>query len=189
MNNKKSIWKFAFFSVFEYNLICNLHINVLSMKKYIKIMLFLLAMFWVYSFSYAQQWKWTDWWSTPFQVLESVVDEANAWSDKIQRTALDNVSDLEWTFARQYKISNTLDYIRMHISPYIQRAVYIWFVASTAWLIICGFLMVTWWISKSSWFEKVKWRVINALLWVFMLSGFYIVIKFMMSIINYFFSS
>ena len=157
------------------------------MKKFAKIIVFFLVAFWLFSFSYAQEWRWTTRWSTPFQVFESVVGEANSDQDRIQRTALDNVSDLEWSYARQYKISNTLDYFRAHIGPYIQWAVYIWLVASTAWLIICGFLMVTWWVTKSSGFEKIKWRVINALLWIFFLSWFYIIIKFMMSIINYFF--
>lgn len=156
------------------------------MKNFIKIIVFCLAILWMYSISYAQQWSRTDNWSSPLQVFENVVGNANNDPDKIQHTALDWVSDLEWNNPRAYKISNTLDYFRIHIGPYIQRAVYIWLIASTLWLIICWFLMVTWGISKSGWFEKVKWRIVNALLWVFMLSGFYLVIKLMMSIINYF---
>lgn len=154
------------------------------MKIFAKIFLFFLAILWMFSFSYAQSWKWTNWWSTPFQVFESVVGKANEWSDKIQKTALDGVTDLQWNYARQYKISNTLDFLRKNIGPYIQWAIYVWFIASTAWLIICWFLLVTWWLSKTD--IKIKWRLTNALLWVFMLSGFYIVIKFMISIINTF---
>ena len=156
------------------------------MRKCIKIVLLLWSICWICCFTYAQQWRRADWWSSPTQILENVVGEVNSNNDKIQKTAWDQITDLQWSYPRQYKISNTLDYIRRNIGPYIQRAVYIWFIASTAWLVICWFLLVTWWITKSSWFEKVKWRLVNALLWVFVLSGFYIIIKFMMSVINYF---
>lgn len=157
------------------------------MRNFAKIILLSLCSILLYSFSYAQQWRWSNWWSTPLQVFETVVGEANSDHDKIQQTAINGVTDLEWSYARQYKISNTIDYLRRHIGPYIQRIVYIWLIASTAGLILCWFLMVTWWIWKSSGFEKVKWRIVSALLWIFMLSWFYIVIKFMMWIINTFF--
>mgnify|MGYP007069862401 FL=1 len=158
------------------------------MKKFTKILLSLLVFTTVFSFSYAQEWKWTNRWSTPMQVFETFVDKTNdEWRYNVQDTALDWVTDLQWIYPRQYKISNTLDYIRQEIDPYLQRAAYIGLVASTAWLIICWFLLVTWWISKSSWFEKVKWKIFNALIWVFLLSGFYLVVKLFISIINMFF--
>ena len=154
------------------------------MKIFSKIMVCLAIMFTMISFSYAW-WGWTDRGSTPLQVFENIVDEANE-NDRysIQETSFDGISDLQWTYARQYKISNTLDYIRQEIDPYLQRAAYVGLVVSTAWLIICGFLMVTWWISKSSGFEKVKSKIINALLWVFLLSGFYLVIELFVWVIN-----
>lgn len=158
------------------------------MKKFTKILLSLLVFTTIFSFSYAQEWRWTNRWSTPIQVFETFVDKTNdEWRYNVQDTALDWVTDLQWTYPRQYKISNTLDYIRQEIDPYLQRAAYIGLVASTVWLIICWFLLVTWWISKSSWFEKVKWKIFNALIWVFLLSGFYLVIKLFISIINMFF--
>ncbi len=158
------------------------------MKKFTKILLSLLVFTTVFSFSYAQEWKWTNRWSTPMQVFETFVDKTNdEWRYNVQDTALDWVTDLQWIYPRQYKISNTLDYIRQEIDPYLQRAAYIGLVASTTWLIICWFLLVTWWISKSSWFEKVKWKIFNALIWVFLLSGFYLVVKLFISIINMFF--
>lgn len=158
------------------------------MKKFTKILLSLLVFTTIFSFSYAQEWRWTNRWSTPIQVFETFVDKTNdEWRYNVQDTALDWVTDLQWTYPRQYKISNTLDYIRQEIDPYLQRAAYIGLVASTVWLIICWFLLVTWWISKSSWFEKVKWKIFNALIWVFLLSWFYLVIKLFISIINMFF--
>lgn len=157
------------------------------MRNFAKIILLSLCSILLYSFSYAQQWRWSNWWSTPLQVFENVVGAANSGHDKIQQTAINGVTDLQWSYARQYKISNTIDYLRRHIGPYIQWAVYVWLILSTTGLILCWFLMVTWWIWKSSGFEKVKWRVVSALLGIFMLSWFYIVIKFMMWIINTFF--
>lgn len=138
----------------------------------------------LFSFSFAQEWRWWNRWASPIQVFDNVVGRANEWRYNIQETAMDWITDLQWSYDSNYKISNTLDYVRKHISPYIQRAVYIWFVVSTAWLIICGFLLVTWGIWKSSGFDKVKWKIINALLGVFVLSWFYLLIKLMVGLIN-----
>ena len=160
-----------------------LYYYVFHMKKFIKIIILFAIVFTSFSYSCAQQWRWWSRWSSPFQVFNSVVGEANAW-EGIQETALDWITDLQGSYPRQYKITNTLDYIRQHISPYIQWAVYVWFIASTAWLIICWFLLVTWWIWKSSGFEKVKWKIVNALLGVFILSWFYLFIKLIVWIIN-----
>ena len=157
------------------------------MNKFVKIMIFFVACIAMLSFSFAQDWRWWNYWATPFQVFENVVQEANGWRYDIQETFLDDVSDLEWSYSSNYKITNTLDSLRKNVSPLIQWAVYVWFVISTAWLIICWFLLVTWWISKSSWFEKVKWRIINALLSVFVLSWFYLIIKLAVWVINTFF--
>lgn len=157
------------------------------MKNFVKILALFLACTTMISISFAQEWRWWNRWSTPFQVFDNVAHDANEWRYDIQDTALDWITDLQWSFDGNYKITNTLDYIRKHISPYIQRAVYVWFVASTAWLIICGFLLVTWWIWKSWWFEKVKWKIVNALLGVFVLSWFYLIIQLMVWLINTFF--
>jgi len=157
------------------------------MKNFVKILICLISCTATFALCSAQEWRWWNRWSSPIQVFENVVSKSNEWKNSIQETALDWITDLQWAYGRQYKISNTLDYIRKNISPYIQWAVYVWFVVSTAWLIICGFLLVTWWIWKSSWFDKVKWKIINALLGVFVLSWFYLIIKLIVWIINTFF--
>lgn len=154
------------------------------MKNFVKIIVFFMTCASLFSFSFAQEWRWWNRWSSPIQVFDNVVGRSNEWHYGIQETALDWITDLQWSFGSNYKISNTLDYIRQNISPYIQRAVYIWFVVSTAWLIICGFLLVTWWISKSSGFDKVKWKIVNALLGVFVLSWFYLIVRIMVGLIN-----
>lgn len=184
MKNRKSSEKFAKFLLFEYNI--SVFILLFgSMKKFVKILMFLVACTAMYSFSFAQEWRWWKRWASPIQVFDNVVGKANQWHNKIQETALDTAWDINYNWP--YKITNTLEYLRQNIAPYIQWAVYIWFVASTAWLIICWFLLVTWWISKSGWFDKVKWKIVNALLAVFVLSGFYLLIKLMVWLINTFF--
>ena len=158
------------------------------MRNFTKIILSLSALLALFSVSFAQEWQRTHRWSTPIQIFETFVDKTNnEWRYSIQETALDGITDLQWIYPRQFKISNTLDYLRQEIDPYLQRAAYIGLVASTAGLIICGFLMVTWWIGKTSGFEKVKSKIFNALIGVFLLSGFYLVVKLFISIINMFF--
>lgn len=157
------------------------------MKNFVKILVYLLSCTAIFALCSAQEWRWWNRWSSPIQVFDNVVGKSNEWHYGIQETALDWMTDLEWNYGWQYKITNTLDYIRRHIAPYLQRAVYVWFVVSTAWLIICGFLLVTWWLWKSSWFDKVKWKIVNALLGVFILSWFYLLVKLIVWIINTFF--
>lgn len=153
------------------------------MRKILKIALLTSISLLFVNYSLAQSNSWAGYWSTPMQVLDTVVDKANA-TDDYQRTALDGITDLQWTYKRSRKISNTFDYLRMHIWPYIQWAVYIGLVLSTAGLIICWLLMVTWWISKTKWFESVKWKIVNALLWVFFLSWFYLLIDLIVWLTN-----
>jgi len=162
--------------------VCNLYFYIFGMKNFVKIMILLFSCFAAFSFSFAQQWRWSDRWSTPFQVFENVVAWANTW-DKIQETYLDTISD-DWNEAAGFKITNTLISLRQKIGPYIQWAVYIGLVTSVAWLIICGLIMVTGWVSKSGWFEKIKSKVINACLAVLLLSWFYIIIKLIVGVIN-----
>lgn len=116
--------------------------------------------------------------------LESVVHDANGGQYKIQDTALDSVTDLQWDFGRQYKISNTLTYLRKNIDPYMQWAVYVWLVLATIVLIYMWFLMVTWWIHKSWDFSKLKSRFWYVVIWVLLLSGFYVLVKVVVALLN-----
>lgn len=153
------------------------------MRKLLKIALLVSMSFLFINHSHAQSNSWAGYWSTPMQVLDTIVDNANT-TDDYQRSALDGVTDLQWSYKRSWKISNTLDYLRMNIWPYIQWAVYIGLVLSTTGLIVCWLLMVTWWISKTEWFKSVKWKIMNALLWVFFLSWFYLLIDLIVWLTN-----
>lgn len=122
-------------------------------------------------------------WDSPLDVLDNVVWKANA-KNKIQETALDDITDKEWSFQVQYKISNTLDYLRVNIAPYLQWAVYIWLVVAVILIVYNWFLMVTHTINKVWDFEKVKKRVWYIIIWVLLLTWFYSIIKLVVWLIN-----
>lgn len=154
------------------------------MLKIIKITIFSFVMLSFFSISFAQHWRRWSRGSDPLQIFENIVDEANEWQYAIQETALDWVSDLEWWYAREFKVSNTLDYIRKNLDPYMQWAVYVWLVLATVALIYSGFLLVTHWVHKQWDWTKVKTNIMYALLWVLLLSWFYFIIKVMVALIT-----
>lgn len=154
------------------------------MLKIIKITILSFVILSFFSISFAQHWRRWSRGSDPLQIFENIVDEANEWQYAIQETALDWVSDLEWWYAREFKVSNTLDYIRKNLDPYMQWAVYVWLVLATVALIYSGFLLVTHWVHKQWDWTKVKTNIMYALLWVLLLSWFYFIIKVMVALIT-----
>jgi hypothetical protein len=96
--------------------------------------------------------------SQPAEVLDSVVGQANQ-TTSYQETALNEVNSDSPTYDSNYKLSNTLDWLRMNIATYLQRAVYIGLTVAVILLIYNGFLMVTHTITKSGDFAKMKKNV------------------------------
>ena len=121
--------------------------------------------------------------TTPLEVLDKVANEANK-DYEIQETALDGATDQQWGYQKQYKIANTLDYLRNNIAPYLQRAVYIGLVVAVMLIIYNGLLMVTNALHKEGDMEKVKKRLINITIGVLLLTGFYAIIKIVVGLIN-----
>lgn len=121
--------------------------------------------------------------NSPTEVLDRVVWEANK-KVEIQETALDNIDDTQWWYQGQYKISNTLDYLRMNIAPYLQWMVYIWLVVAVILVVYNWFLMVTHTINKSWDFGKIKKNLWYITIWVLLLTGFYAIIKILVWLIN-----
>lgn len=152
------------------------------MKKRL-ISLFLLSFLSLPLLSFAQEWSWGKYGNDPITILDTVVQEANQ-DGKIQQTALDWATDQQWAYAKQYKIANTLDWLRNNINPYLQRAVYIWLSVAVILLIYNGFLMVTNSLHGEWDIAKVKKRFIYILIWVLLLTGFYFIIKLVVSLIN-----
>ncbi len=133
------------------------------------------------SISYAAS-RWTPE-SDPFQVLEAVKDKANE-QYKIQETALDQITDEVGSYQRQYKISNTLDYIRQNIYPYLQWIVYVWLAIAVILIIYNWFLMVTNGIHNQWDMTKVKKNLMNIVIWVILLTWFYFILRLMVAIIT-----
>lgn len=152
-------------------------------KKILWIFIVLSALLFFLSNSFAQNdWRWDYWWS-PMKILEKVYEESNEWIE-IQETMLNNANDQEWWYSRQYKIANTLDYIRLNIAPYLQRATYIWLIVAVILIIYNWFLMVTNSIHKQWDIAKVKKNLMNITIWVLLLTWFYALIKIVVWLIN-----
>lgn len=160
------------------------------MKKTFLRLIFLFALSGVIAFSllgtksFAQRESRWLYGTTPMEVLDTVAQNANPPWNKIQDTALDTASDTQWWYTKQYKIANTLDYIRKNIAPYLQRAVYIGLVVAVILLIYNGLLMVTNAIHKEGDIAKVKKNLINITIGVLLLTGFYAIIKIVVGLIN-----
>ena len=152
------------------------------MKK-VLLSIFLISFLSMPLLSFAQQWSWGTYGSDPISILDKVVQDANS-DSKIQQTALDGVTDQQWAYAKQYKIANTLDWLRNNINPYLQRMIYIWLSVAVILLIYNGLLMVTNSIHGEWDMSKIKKRFIYILIWVLLLTGFYFVIKIAVAIIN-----
>ncbi len=125
------------------------------------------------------------WWygNSPLEVLENVVGKANK-DIQFQETALNDISDKEWWFQSQYKIANTLDYLRINIAPYLQWMVYIWLVIAVILIVYNGFLMVTHTINKAGDFGKIKAKIGYIAVGILLLTGFYAIIKLVVGLIN-----
>lgn len=146
--------------------------------------LFLLTAWWLLSSKVSAQTdsRWL-YGGTPIEVLDNVAGQANK-DYSIQETALNNASDQQWWYQRQYKIANTLDYLRTNIAPYLQWMVYIGLVVAVMLIIYNGFLMVTNGIHKGGDMTKVKKNLLNITIGILLLTWFYAIIKIVVGLIN-----
>ena len=156
-------------------------LNLVYMKK---IILVLIASWYLLPLlSFAQSDSRGQYWTDPIQILDNVVKEANV-DVRIQQTALDQATDTQWAYASSYKLANTLDRFRNNINPYLQWAVYIWLSLAVILLIYNWFLMVTNAAHGEGEIAKVKKNIMNIVIGVIILTGFYFIIKLTVSIIN-----
>lgn len=151
-------------------------------KNIIKLLSLFICSFAIFSFVWAvYKWKWAD---NPMDTLSNMVSDANVGRYKIQETALDGISDENWVYPAQYKVSNTLTYIKNNIDPYLQWAVYIWLVAATIALIYMWFLLVTNSVTGAGDLSKLKSRIFYVIIWVLLLTWFYACFKIIVALIN-----
>lgn len=127
---------------------------------------------------------WGEYGTDPITILDTVVDKANE-DFKVSETKLDTVNPKEWWQPIQYKITNTLEYFRKNINPYLQWIIFIGMAAAVILLIWNGFLMVTN-ATHNKWdIKKVKENITNILIGVVIMLGFVALIRIVTAVINY----
>ncbi len=182
--NTRNRFNSGFWSVFKFGRRQKLVI-ILSVYNYFmkKIFLLIITFFCIFGISFAQHDSWWDRGSDPLTIFESIVDDANDDQYKIQETALDGISDQQWSYAKEFKITNTLDYVRKNLDPYLQRIVYAGMVLATIALIYIWFMLVTNSVHKQWERSKLKSSFMYVLVGVFLLSWFYFIIKLIVALI------
>lgn len=135
------------------------------------------------SLTFAASDNWAGYWDSPTEILDTVVGEANK-NDQFQETALDGINSDQWGYQEEYQISNTLDYLRMHVATYLQWLVYMGLTIAVMLLIYNGFLMVTNTVTKAWDMTKVKKNIQYIAIGVIILTSFYAIIRLIIGLIN-----
>ena len=127
--------------------------------------------------------------NSPVSILDEVNRKANKdYSNEVQNTDLDSVTSKAcaelWTDSR-FSISRTLCYLKSSqwIGDYLQYVLYIWLTAATIILIRNGFQLV---VASDKWaqIKTFKKNLINIIIWVVLLTGFYYLIDIFVSVVN-----
>ena len=155
------------------------------MKK-LRRSLFVVALCVPFFASHAQRWRRWAQGTNSIEILDNVAARANQDVD-IQDTALDDVTRSRWSYATQYRLTNTLDAIRQNIAPYLQRAVFIGLWLAVILLIYNGLLLATNALHSQGEVAQTQKRMINILIWVVVLTWFYIIVRLAVALINTFF--
>lgn len=123
------------------------------------------------------------------RLLDQVVDVANE-EHSIQQTQLDGVTSQGWGYSGNpdYKFTNTLEYLKNNVDPYLQWIVFIWLALATIFLIYNGFMMTTNIIHGKGELGKVKDNFIYIGIGVVILTGFYYLIDIVVAVINFIFN-
>ena len=116
------------------------------------------------------QWSWD---KSATQILDAMKD------NNVQKTALDNsiTSTQRW-------ITPTLEWIKRWSTWYLQWLAYIWLWVALILIIYNGIMLL---ISGLTWSDemwKFKKRFTSLVIWVVILTSWYLIIKFVVSIIS-----
>ncbi len=146
------------------------------MKYFIWCMYFLIIFL---NITFSASWK-TYSGTTAEQVLDRVVD--NSKTENIIESQFDNVIN-KGTFGQDKKISGTLDSIRDNISFYLNWILFLGLTGATILIVYNGFLLVFTPVAGDQ-LEKVKKRLLNIVVGVVVMTGFYFIIKVSLSVMN-----
>ena len=113
------------------------------------------------------------WDSSPTQILEDLRDK------EVQNTALDNITNdsTKW-------IVSTLDEVRKDSGWYLQWIAYFWLSIALILIIYNWIMLIISWGTGSDEMWKFKKRFVNLVIWVVVLTSWYLIIKFSVSIIQ-----
>jgi hypothetical protein len=118
--------------------------------------------------------------STPEKVLDYVADNAD--TKYIIESPFDDVYNKE-TFGNENKISWTLDSVRENVSFYLNWIVFLGLSAATVLIVYNWILLMTTPISgdqKTKVIENIK----HIAIWIVAMTGFYFLIRIVLSILN-----
>lgn len=128
--------------------------------------------------------SWVNFWSSPITVLDNFANRVNE-DQRVQDNQLNDISNIQWQYASEYKITNTLDSIRIQIAPYIQWIMYIGLSVAVILIIYNGLLMVTNGVHDQWSVDKLKTRMLNIAVGVGILTWFYLILQLALALISY----
>lgn len=112
------------------------------------------------------------WNKSPMEILDNLKDE------EIQNTALDNAvsTSSKW-------IKATLNAIKENSWGYLQWIAYFWLSIALVLIIYNWIRLIMAWLTGSDEMWKFKKRFVNLVIWVFVVTSWYLIIMFVVSII------
>lgn len=118
---------------------------------------------------------------TPMEILDNVKDRADT-TDQGRVLIEPNTSNQ--SFGPDMKISNTLDSLRMMISPYLQWMLYIWLAWWTLLIVRNGFLLTTSFGDEGKKKDIVS-KIKNIIIGILIITGFYFIIKLVLWLLTF----
>lgn len=121
--------------------------------------------------------------SNPIDIIGKVVENSNE-EYGIQDSPLERVDENQWAYPLAYRMTNTLDSVRINIAIYIQWAIFVGLSLAVLGLIIIGFNMVTNTITSQGTMDKVKKWVKSIIIGVVIITWFYAFLRLIIAVIN-----
>lgn len=130
----------------------------------------LILFLFVYQYEFVSAASWSDPGTDPLTITDKIVDST-------QDTKLNNVS---WWGSTP--IYTTLQSVSNNVEPYIDWWLYIWLAVATILLIYNGLMLVFSPITNKA--TDVKKRIENIIIGIIVLTGFYLIIRLLVSVIS-----